>query len=229
MGYVIVLFAFFLMIVFYKANRGGNNSFRVQGSKKSTPYDKVEIDRFVNEYISVIPKRLMTDITNNTLKGEKYIQISKSDFDMLNKKLSEKRMQEERLNKTAALNNQGMKYEEAGDISKAIETYEENIKGDAYPALHSFQRLMVLYRRQKEYDKEIEVIKHTIEIFRKENERRASSVINMYPKLKKDILTACKTEERLKDKRGKIIFNPYEISLFEKRLEKVETLKTEHQ
>ena len=55
-------------------------------------------------------------------------------------------------------------YEKAGKIGLAIRTYEKNIEGDCYPACHSFDRLMVLYRKRKEYDKELAVIEKALNV-----------------------------------------------------------------
>jgi tetratricopeptide (TPR) repeat protein len=68
------------------------------------------------------------------------------------------------LSKTAQRNNQGIEYEKKGKIEEAIKVYEENIIY-GYPATHSFNRLMILYHKQKQYSEEIRVIKRAIEIF----------------------------------------------------------------
>ena len=65
----------------------------------------------------------------------------------------------------ARLNNKGKEHEKAGKISLAIKTYEKNIEGDCCLASHSFTRLMVLYRQQKDFDNEIRVIEKAIDLF----------------------------------------------------------------
>jgi tetratricopeptide (TPR) repeat protein len=74
------------------------------------------------------------------------------------------------INKTAELNTKGIEFEKEGKIDEAINVYEENIKLQ-YPASHAYNRLMVLYRKKKEPQNEIRVIKFAIELFAKENER----------------------------------------------------------
>lgn len=78
----------------------------------------------------------------------------------------------DKLNQCASLNNQGIELEKVGLIDEAIKVYEDNIEGDCYPATHSFERLMVLYRRRKDYANEIRVIEKAVSVFAKENLRR---------------------------------------------------------
>lgn len=73
------------------------------------------------------------------------------------------------LHKTAELNHKGIALEKEGKVSEAIEVYEENIKSD-YPAPHSYKRLSVLYRKQKDFDNEERVIKRAIEILPRDKE-----------------------------------------------------------
>ena len=63
-------------------------------------------------------------------------------------------------------NNKGTELEKAGKISEAIALYEENIKPGCYPALHSFDRLLVIYRRNKDYKNELRVCKRAISVFK---------------------------------------------------------------
>lgn len=59
-----------------------------------------------------------------------------------------------------------MAYEKNGNVDMAIITYEENIESD-YSANHAFERLMILYRRNKDYQNEIRVINRALEVFPK--------------------------------------------------------------
>jgi tetratricopeptide (TPR) repeat protein len=51
-----------------------------------------------------------------------------------------------------------------GDLNKAIKLYEQNIREDVADEF-AFDRLMIIYRKQKEYEKEAEVIDRGIELF----------------------------------------------------------------
>ena len=75
------------------------------------------------------------------------------------------------INKVAELNNLGIAFEKRGELDGAIGCYEKNIKL-RYPATHSYERLMTLYRRLKKPDEEVRVIKIAIEVFESEVERR---------------------------------------------------------
>src|SRR5215510_7227448 len=56
--------------------------------------------------------------------------------------------------------------EEAGDFNKAARFYEQNIRED-YADKLAFERLMIIYRKQKDYKDELRVIKRGIEVFQK--------------------------------------------------------------
>ena len=59
--------------------------------------------------------------------------------------------------------------EQDGDLDTAIELYEQNIK-ENYPGEYAFERLMILYRKQKDYEEELRVINHGINVFAQELE-----------------------------------------------------------
>jgi hypothetical protein len=61
-------------------------------------------------------------------------------------------------------NKVAMEAEENGDINKAARFYEQNIKED-YADKFAFERLMIIYRKEKEYKNELRVIKRGIEVF----------------------------------------------------------------
>lgn len=69
------------------------------------------------------------------------------------------------LNKTAQLNSEGISFEKAGKIENAIAVYEENIKG-GYPATHSFDGLVILYRKLKRYGDEERVLYNALKVFK---------------------------------------------------------------
>lgn len=65
-------------------------------------------------------------------------------------------------------NNLGISYEKQGSIKAAIDVYEKNILPDSYPEHHAYDRLLVIYRRQKDYTNEERVCKLAISTFPKE-------------------------------------------------------------
>ena len=96
--------------------------------------------------------------------GYNNIAVKISDYEAALAFQAEAKKLEEMLRTTTALNNYGMELETRGEIDGAIATYEENIKL-RYPAHHSYYRLMVLYRKRKDLENEIRVIKLALEIF----------------------------------------------------------------
>jgi|KBSSwiStaDraftv2_1062776.scaffolds.fasta_scaffold428827_2 hypothetical protein len=54
--------------------------------------------------------------------------------------------------------------EEENDSNKAVRFYEQNIRED-YADKFAFERLMIIYRQQKDYKNELRVIKRGIEVF----------------------------------------------------------------
>lgn len=70
------------------------------------------------------------------------------------------------LSQICALNNQGIQLEKENRIDEAAAIYEKAIQID-YPASHPYDRLMVIYRRQKDYANEVRVIKAAISMCEK--------------------------------------------------------------
>jgi tetratricopeptide (TPR) repeat protein len=61
-------------------------------------------------------------------------------------------------------NDTARKEELNGNLDKAIKLYEENIR-ENYADEFAFERLMIIYRKQKEYEDELRVITRGIELF----------------------------------------------------------------
>ena len=61
-------------------------------------------------------------------------------------------------------NNEARQAEQAGHVQKAVKLYEQNIKED-YADEYAFERLMIIYRKQKEYKDELRVINRGIDLF----------------------------------------------------------------
>lgn len=137
----------------------------------------------------------------------------------------QKRNWEKAMYVTRDLNNNGIALEKEGRVDEAIAVYEENVKnGSEFFALHAFDRLIVLYRKRKEYGKECAVIEKVIRLSQRENRIRVKSAIKDHPDKKQEIILAYGKNERLKDEDGRYLFCPYEVIKYEKRLEKVKLL-----
>ena len=60
-------------------------------------------------------------------------------------------------------NVEGQELEKQGDIEAAIKLYEQNVK-DEVVAIHPYERLAIIYRKQNRLNDEIRVLKETIRI-----------------------------------------------------------------
>lgn len=128
----------------------------------------------------------------------------------------------------------GIAFEKEKDIDGAISEYKQAIANGEKATLlslnnylYSMERLMVLYRKIKDYNSEIAIIKEAIQIATEENLYRAEEAINANPERKEAILEAVETCERLYDAENgfkKFYFYPHDVSKYKKRLEKATTL-----
>lgn len=111
-----------------------------------------------------MPEDMFLKLMERSINGENKIRFSQFYIDKLNERLDIIKAEQKKLNQCVARNNKGKVYEKADKIKMAINTYEKNIDGDCYPACFAFDRLMIIYRKQKDYDNEIRVIKRAIEV-----------------------------------------------------------------
>lgn len=209
---------------------------RNRNSEASTPvpsgYKRVNIDSFLDKYIkgASIPYDLLQELQRRSIDGYTYADIPISRIEEVERNRQDAIDREQRLARIASLNNEGIAYEKAGNIEAAIEAYRQNVSNSVV-ASHPYERLMIIYRKRKEYDKEIEVIKKAIEVFNSENVRRAKDAIDQNPTNTTEIEAALKTctEVRgdIKNRFGVrlICFAPYDVNKYRVRLEKAQELK----
>lgn len=132
-------------------------------------YTIVSIKEFTSKYKDVIlcvPPQIRDAITASMIKGQDLIQISTDTLNEIEKRANMHRAEEQRLQICVIRNNNGIELERGGKIDEAIKVYEENI-ADGYPTMHSYTRLMIIYRRLKDYDNEQRVIHRAIEVYEK--------------------------------------------------------------
>ena len=123
--------------------------------------------RQLKKYSSIMEGELL----NNYLAAptdSAVIPIFPSSLEVMDRELAERKERERSLKQCAALNNKGIAYEKEGKINLAIKTYEKNILSD-YPATHSYDRLMIIYRKEKMHDDEIRVIERAFVVFHANN------------------------------------------------------------
>ena len=144
-------------------------------------YTWINLNSFIRKYSSVMPEDMFFTLQKASFEHSR-IQITTSSIEELDRRLAVKKAEAKKLSQCAARNNKGKEYEKAGKIKQAIATYEKNIEGDCYPACRSFDRLMILYRKQKDYGNEVRVIEKAIKVLGKSDE--------LYEKYSKRLVTA---------------------------------------
>lgn len=121
--------------------------------------NKLELDdRYM--HFAVLPERIFFA---GTINGQ--IELPAKKILSLEHKLELAINKQKSLIKCIERNNRGTQLEKSGNISEAIKVYEENIKPRCYPATHSFDRLLVLYRYIRDYQNELRVCKRAVKIF----------------------------------------------------------------
>ncbi len=58
----------------------------------------------------------------------------------------------------------GKELEKAGRVDDAVKLYLYNVKS-RFEGSHPYDRLAIIYRKAKEYDKEIDILKRAIDVF----------------------------------------------------------------
>ena len=101
-----------------------------------------------------------------------YLSIPANKIVLMESKLQKEITKKKLLDKCVEINNIGIEYEKIGDIETAIKLYEENIKPGCYPAMHSFDRLLAIYRMSGDYKNELRVCKRAITVFKKMDKYR---------------------------------------------------------
>lgn len=96
--------------------------------------------------------------------GYNNIVVSVADYEEAEAYKAEAERRERLLYTTAELNNKGLELEKRGEVPAAIATYEECIKL-RYTAFHAYWRLCVLYRKAKDKENELRVIRVALDVF----------------------------------------------------------------
>ena len=139
---------------------------------------QIHIDPFLDKYRSIIPESLFVSLLQKHMRGIVACDMPDATIERLERKLTKQKEAENRLNNCVDRNNRGSELERAGEIERAIALYEENIS-DGYPATHSFDRLLVIYRRNKDYKNERRVIKRACSIFKSHDGLHAKYVARL--------------------------------------------------
>lgn len=173
----------------------------------------------LKQYHGCIPPDIFAKISLSK-NDDALITIEKSIFNKIEKDFNCLQEFETKLFETTRNNNEGIFLEKSGEIEKAIHIYERNIE-IGYPATHSYDRLMTLYNRNKDYQNEARIAKNAIDIFSIENEKRYKKSIEEHPELKEEIEYAYFMEEKVMDNNAFYIYVPYKVKNYKNRLEKI--------
>jgi tetratricopeptide (TPR) repeat protein len=118
---------------------------------------------------------------------------------------------------------QGASAEAEGNTERAVEMYESSIKkgiADPFP----FDRLLVIYRKQKKFKDELRVILRGIEVFNKQLEEHQRTLMHKTKSSTtlKRLSSAFSKSSGLSDKKGKSKYLPGPLAKWFKRKEIVE-------
>lgn len=98
------------------------------------------------------------------LLGQKNFNIGLELLEIWDEKLTEQKKKDKAFSDTVNNNNKGIAYEKDGNTKAAIKVYRKNIE-IGYPATHSYQRLMILYRKDNNFKEEIIILDKAIDLF----------------------------------------------------------------
>jgi len=125
-------------------------------------------------------------------------------------------------------NNKGIELEKKGDIENAIKLYEENV-ADEFFGTHPYDRLAIIYRKRKQFNDEIRILKRKISIFEKINQEGLHYFLEHCSKdYPKELIEKAKSFKQIRDTKGRVISNPYPVDNYRKRLEKAKILKEKY-
>lgn len=126
----------------------------------------------LERYTSVMPVSFMLRISKAMLTGETLVQVPLKAYMALPEKLAKQQAKEAAMRKCADLNNEGISCEQFGDVTGAIKAYEANIEL-GYPAHHAYKRLLVIYRKAKDYKNELRIAQCACRVFPKDESYKA--------------------------------------------------------
>ncbi|NFE02460.1 DUF4236 domain-containing protein [Clostridium botulinum] len=140
-------------IVYYYKKGDSNKAKKCLDKAKALLEDDItqELDNFFQQ----IDNKDINEVSNGFS-----CNIIEDDIDELNLD-NEDNVQ---FDKQVKRNIKGKEFEKQKDIESAIALYELNVK-DEFEGTHPYDRLAILYRKQKKYDDEIRIINKAIEVF----------------------------------------------------------------
>ncbi|MFN2458215.1 MAG: hypothetical protein ABR502_08450 [Chitinophagaceae bacterium] len=110
--------------------------------------------------------------------------------------------------------------EDDNDLEKASKLYEQALKQEPLNE-NVYIRLMIIYRKQTEYEKELKLINKGIKAFEEFNKKKIQKIVGKDQKAIR-LSNALAKSLGLKDKRGNELYHPEPIAKWIKRREIVE-------
>jgi tetratricopeptide (TPR) repeat protein len=162
---------------FFSIKKPSEDSSPEQRSKK-------RIEKNVSKYIPIMSISEYDDYEKSILNGCDHLWLNENRLFSLDSRLKSHQEKENTLQNVASLNNKGIALEKASKIDEAISVYEKNIKSN-YPAAHSYDRLMILYKKDKRYFDELRVIKSALQVF-KNDTKYQDRLTKTLERIKKD-------------------------------------------
>jgi tetratricopeptide (TPR) repeat protein len=117
-------------------------------------YYKVTIDTIVDDLL--YPYISLKLIKHSDLQEQKVTETELQEF--WDNKEKKKKESDTNFNTAYELSQKGLEYENDGDMENAVIFFEKSIEINEVPTI-SFKRLVIYYRKIKDYDNEIRVIK----------------------------------------------------------------------
>ena len=109
--------------------------------------------------------------------------------------------------------------EKSGDLASAEKLYKQEINKSAFNA-SVYTRLMIIYRKQKKYKEELEIINKALQHFKEYQNKKSSSKTNSAA-IKK-LSNSLNKSLGLTDKKGNFLYEPEPIPAWKKRKTTVE-------
>jgi tetratricopeptide (TPR) repeat protein len=105
--------------------------------------------------------------------------------------------------------------ENNGQLDEAVKLYREAMKVEPSYEL-PYDRLMIIYRKQKNYKEELKIINEGIRFFTEQHENKQKEMIGANKKIAQ-LSNALMKSVGLKDKKGKSIYYPEPVPKWQKR------------
>lgn len=99
--------------------------------------------------------------------GKRFIIVNRAKWKEATEEMQRRQSVDDEIAMTASLNNEGIALEKDGKEDEAIAVYEQNVARKS-KARHSYDRLLVLYKKRKDKDNELRIAKVASSVFPQE-------------------------------------------------------------